>query len=66
MDKEHLSDAIGDINDDYVKSADIKQKNNKTLKVIISLAAVLALAITAVYAIPKLMPSNVTPGTSQF
>ncbi|MCH5198549.1 MAG: hypothetical protein J1E34_06550 [Oscillospiraceae bacterium] len=62
MDKEHLSDAIGNIKDEYIESARIKNNRSKSvLNAFLALAAVIALAVTAVIIIPRLLPSDVTP-----
>ena len=61
MDKEHLSDAIGNIRDRYVNAADKSAKNGKRIINFFIGAAAAALAIAAVFALPKLLPSNSAP-----
>ena len=63
MNKEALSDAIGNLSDEKIEQAKGKQKNilKFTAKKWIALAACIALAITAVFGIPKLIPHTPTP-----
>ena len=66
MNKEQLSDAIGNISDEHieVKNKKAKSRKNRALKTVLALAAVLALAVTAVLVIPKLIPDHPTPDTT--
>lgn len=65
MDKEHLSDAIGNISDENVDEA-LRAKKQKTTfpKLIGIAAAVIVFAIAASVLLPKLFPKNVTPDTT--
>ncbi len=66
MNKEQLSDAIGNISDEHIEEKDEKKNAGKDriFKTVLAVAAVLALAVTAVLVIPKLMPSQPTPETT--
>lgn len=63
MNKEQLSDAIGNIRDEHIETKNKKTNagKNRALKTSLALAAVLALAVTAVVLIPKLVPDHPTP-----
>ena len=65
MDKEHLSDAIGNISDAHIEEAtQANKQKNRFPKMIGAAAAVIILAIAAVILLPKLFPKNVTPDTT--
>ncbi|MBQ6023422.1 MAG: hypothetical protein IJL25_10875 [Clostridia bacterium] len=66
MNKEQLSDAIGNISDEHIEAKDKRTDSgkNRALKAFSAIAALLALAVTAVLVIPKLVPDRPTPDTS--
>ena len=66
MNKEQLSDAIGNISDEHIETnaKDIQPRKNHILRTVLAIAAVLVLAVTAVLIIPKLLPDHSTPDTS--
>ena len=66
MNKDQLSDAIGNISDKHVEEnmKDIQPKNNRILKTVLAIAAVLALSVTTVLLLPKLLPEHSIPDTS--
>ena len=66
MNKEQLSDAIGNISDEHIEAKDKRTDSgkNRALKAFSAIAALLALAVTAVLVIPKLLPDRPTPDTS--
>ena len=66
MNKEQLSDAIGNISDEHIEAKDnnANVRKSRVLKSVLAVAAVLALAVTAVLVIPKLVPRQPTPDNS--
>ena len=65
MEKEQLSDAIGNINEKHIKETleYTAKKRNRVLKTVLAFAAVLVLTIAAVFIIPHLLPGHTSPDT---